>query len=270
MTALLSNDWPRWGVMWALSVVVFAAVKGLTYVRTSTAGVPLTRRLGYLLAWPGLDAESFFRGRASQPGVGEGLFAVAKTAFGLVVLFGLCRRLAKEPPYLVGWVGMAGLIFVLHFGTFHLLSWAWRSAGVDAKPLMNWPVASRSVSEFWGRRWNTAFRDLTHRFLFRPSSARLGPRLALGAGFVFSGLVHDLVISVPAGGGYGGPTLYFTIQGLGLLAERSRLGKRVGLGGGWRGRLFAAVVLIGPAVLLFHPPFVVRVVVPFLEVLGAV
>jgi D-alanyl-lipoteichoic acid acyltransferase DltB (MBOAT superfamily) len=165
---------------------------------------------------------------------------------------------------------MVGLIFVLHFGTFHLLSWAWRMVGVDAKPLMNWPVASRSVSEFWGRRWNTAFRDLTHRFLFRPSSARLGPRLALGAGFVFSGLVHDLVISVPAGGGYGGPTLYFTIQGLGLLAERSRLGKRVGLGGGWRGRLFAVVVLIGPAVLLFHPPFVVRVVVPFLEVLGAV
>jgi hypothetical protein len=270
MTALLPDDWPRWAAMWALAVAVFVAVKWLTYARTPTAGVSLWRRIGYLVAWPGLDAEAFFGGRSIRPSISEGLFAAAKTAFGLVILFGLCRHLPRESPYLVGWIGMVGLIFVLHFGTFHLLSWAWRSAGVDAKPLMNWPIASRRVSEFWGRRWNTAFRDLTHRFLFRPLSARLGPRLALGAGFVFSGLVHDLVISVPAGGGCGGPTLYFAIQGLALLAERSRFGRRLGLGNGGRGRLFAAVVLIGPAVLLFHPPFVVRIVVPFLEALGAV
>jgi hypothetical protein len=135
---------------------------------------------------------------------------------------------------------------------------------------MNWPVQAACVSEFWGRRWNTAFRDLTHRFLFRPLAARLGPRAGVAIGFLFSGLVHDLVISAPAGGGYGWPTLYFVLQGLGLLAERSKFGKALGLGSGWRGWAFTAVVIVGPAYGLFHPPFVLGVVLPFLDALGAV
>jgi alginate O-acetyltransferase complex protein AlgI len=165
---------------------------------------------------------------------------------------------------------MAGLAFLLHFGAFHLLSCGWRAAGADAKPLMDWPIRSTSLAEFWGRRWNTAFRDLAHRFVFRPLAARLGPRAGLAAGFLASGLVHDLVISVPAGGGYGGPTAHFALQGLGLLAERSALGRAAGLGRGWRGRAFAALVVVGPAGLLFHPPFVRAVVLPFLDVIGAV
>lgn len=125
------------------------------------------------------------------------------------------------------------------------------------------------MSEFWGRRWNTAFRDLAHRFLFRPLATRFGPRAGVAAGFVFSGIVHDMVISLPAGGGYGGPTLYFTVQAFGLATERSRAGKRVGLVTGWRGRAFTASVVVGPAFVLFHPPFVHEVVVPFLSIIGA-
>ncbi len=39
---------------------------------------------------------------------------------------------------------------------------------------MHSPLTAQSLSEFWGRRWNTAFRDLTHRFLFRPLTVRWG------------------------------------------------------------------------------------------------
>ena len=89
---------------------------------------------------------------------------------------------------------------------------------------MNWPLASVSLGEFWGARWNTAFRDLTYRFLFRPLARRLGPRGAL-SGFLISGLVHDLVISIPAGGDYGGPTVFFLVQAVGIVTERSRFGR---------------------------------------------
>jgi alginate O-acetyltransferase complex protein AlgI len=235
---------------------------------------PAWKHLAYLLAWPGMDAAAFLRdARAktiSQPSVGEWLFAAVKFVAGGLVLFGLARLVPVDQPYLVGWVGMAGLAFLLHFGSFHLISCAWRSAGVDARPLMNWPMLATSVSDYWGRRWNTAFRDLAHRFLFQPLAVRLGPRTGLLAGFLFSGIVHDLVISLPAGGGYGGPTLFFLLQAVAMLVERSRMGRRLGLGRGWRGWAFAMVAILLPAPLLFHPPFVARVIVPFLEAVRAV
>jgi alginate O-acetyltransferase complex protein AlgI len=140
---------------------------------------------------------------------------------------------------------------------------------VDARPLMNRPLASVSLAEFWGQRWNKAFRDLTHRFLFRPLTNRSGVRAGIAGGFLFSGLVHDLVISVPAGGGYGGPTLFFAAQGIGILVERGRPGQALRLGQGTRGWLFVTLCLILPAPLLFHPPFVERIVVPFMDSLGA-
>jgi alginate O-acetyltransferase complex protein AlgI len=262
-------DWPPWAVMWALAAVVFALCKWVTWRLAPRA--PAWRHVAYLVLWPGLDARAFLDPRPlprdQRPGAGEWAFAVAKVAFGAVLVWGVSPLVS--PDYARAWAGMTGVVFVLHFGAFHLLSCAWRAAGVDAKPLMSWPVLSRSVSEFWGRRWNLAFRDLTHRFLFRPVAARWNARVGLAAVFLFSGVVHDLVISLPAGAGYGLPTLYFVIQGAALFAERSKPAKRLGLGEGWRGRAFAAVVVTGPVCLLFHPWFARVVVLPFLDAIGA-
>jgi hypothetical protein len=135
---------------------------------------------------------------------------------------------------------------------------------------MNRPLESTSLSEFWGRRWNIAFRDLTYRFLFRPCASWFGPRWGILAGFLFSGAIHDVVISVPAHGGYGGPTAFFAIQGAAMAVERSAFGRELGLGSGSRGRLFAIVVLLAPAGLLFHRPFVIGIIVPFMRALGAI
>jgi hypothetical protein len=55
-----------------------------------------------------------------------------------------------------------------------------------------------------------------------------------------------------------------------MVIERSRFGHQMGLGTGWSGRLFAAAVLVAPVGLLFHRPFVVEVIVPFMRALGAV
>ena len=271
---LAPAEWPRWVVMWLLAFVIFCGCKWLTWRRTLSVGVPAWRHLAYLVAWPGLDAPAFLRIDLAQPvkspsGL-EWLFALAKFSLGLVTLFGLARLVPAAYPYLVGWVGMVGIVLLLHFGLFHLLSCLWRMRGVEARPLMNWPLAATSLSDFWGRRWNTAFRDLTHRFLFRPLMARLGPSGAVFAGFVFSGLVHEAVISWPAGGGWGGPTVFFLLQGVGILVERSNGARSLGLGEGWRGWLFAMLLLLLPVPLLFHGPFVVGVIVPFLHAVGAV
>ena len=266
-------DWPRWVFMWLLAFVIFVGCKWLTWRRSPAPGAKWWQHAGYLFAWPGLNAEAFLSSERlpekDQPPAREWAFASIKLLAGGLLFWGVARWISSDQLLLAGWVGMVGLILMLHFGAFHLLSCGWRSVGVNAQPLMNRPLASNSVSEFWGRRWNTAFRDFTHRFLFRPLNSWLGPRRAILAGFFFSGIVHDLVISVPARGGYGWPTLFFGTQAVAIFVERSRGGRAIGLGHGWRGRLFAMLILALPAYGLFHPPFVRNIMVPFMRALGA-
>ena len=217
-----------------------------------------------------MDAAAFLRSSSSAARPPEWFSALGKTLLGAAIFFGSARWLPHESAYLTGWVGMIGVVLMLHFGSFHLASCAWRAAGVDAPPLMDWPLASVSLGEFWGGRWNTAFRDLTYRFLFRPLARPLGPRGAIFAGFLVSGLVHDLVISLPAGGGYGGPTIFFLVQAAGIILERSRFGRAIGLRNGARGWAFTMCMLAAPAYVLFHPPFVLRIVVPFMHAVDAI
>src|SRR5439155_18422648 len=106
-----------------------------------------------------------------------------------------------------------GVAVMLHFGFFHLPSLAWRAAGRDAKPLMRAPLLTTSLAEFWGSRWNTAFPALAHDLVFSKLARPLGVAWAAFAVFLVSGVVHDLVISLPARGGYGLPTGYFLLQG---------------------------------------------------------
>ena len=261
---------PPWGVMWGLSVVLYGILKGISW-SAHTASASKFRRAGYLLAWPGMDADRFLssRSRAEKPSSAEWLLALCKLGIGVALIWGVARWISPRSELLTGWVGMVGIIFILHFGLFHVLSCVWRTGGVNAVPIMNWPIASQSLTEFWGRRWNLAFRDLTHRFLFQPLLRRLGPTGSLLVGFLVSGLIHDLVISVPAQGGWGLPTTYFSLQGIAILIERSRWGRRIGLGTGLIGRLFCVGIIALPCPLLFHPAFVRCVIVPFLTVIGA-
>jgi hypothetical protein len=265
--------WPRWAFMWLVAVAVYFALKVLTWSAASTAGVPAWRQWAYLFTWPGMDAGRFLHmaphDPSPRPAAAEWLAAIFKMILGVIIFWGAQFVVPRSSPIVRGWAGMIGTAFVLHFGLFHLLSCFWRGLGVDAHPLMNSPPRSTSVAEFWGQRWNTAFRDLTHTFLFRPLARRLGLVRALAVSFVFSGLIHDVVISLPAGGGYGGPTAFFLVQAIAILVEKSPLGRRLGLGRGVRGWLFTALALLGPARLLFHDRFITAIVIPFMQALGA-
>jgi Membrane bound O-acyl transferase family len=269
----LRSQLAPWVFMWTLAIAIFFGCKWQSWwdARIATANGSFGRTLGYLFAWPGMDAESFLdpRRHSQRPKVSAWVSASMKTVAGGVVLWGVARRVPEGHELLAGWVGMLGMILVLHFGTFHLLALAWQSAGVDARPIMQAPLSATSLSDFWGRRWNLGFRQLTHRLIFEPARTGGGVVAAILLSFFASGLIHDLVISFPAGGGYGLPTGYFVLQGLGVLFERSALGKRVGFGSGVRGWLFVAICAGVPAFILFHPLFVSRVILPFLEAIGA-
>lgn len=258
--------------MWVTAGSVYAGLKWFALVESPMARhASPGRRLAYLLLWPGMDAEAFLdsRRRVPRPRLGEWWWGLAKTGIGLAWMLAVAPRVVDEQPVFSAWMGMAGIVLFLHFGLFHLLSLIWRHAGLDAAPIMNAPLRADSLGEFWGRRWNRAFRDVAHPHIFRPVLRTYGPVPATLAVFLFSGVVHDLVISLPAGGGGGLPTLYFLIQAAGVLFERSRLGKHLGLGHGLQGRLFCAAVVVAPLPLNFHPPFVERVMLPMVQFLAS-
>jgi alginate O-acetyltransferase complex protein AlgI len=263
-----------WIFMWLLAAALYAGCKWLVFrdaIRRGAAVDP-SRALGFLLAWPGMDAAGFFDSRniPAKPRTAEWLWAGFKTLLGAGLLWAGARMACPAGPMLAGWVGMTGVIFLLHFGVFHLLSIAWRQAGVCAEPLMQNPMGSRSLAEFWGRRWNTAFNELAFRFTFRPLRRLASPAVATVIVFLLSGLVHDLVISLPARGGFGLPTVYFLIQGLGLTTERAWFGPRVRARHVLAGRVLTIAVTAVPAFWLFHPPFIQNVILPMLRAIGAI
>src|SRR5260221_653808 len=164
-----------------------------------------------------------------------------------------------------GWIGMVGFILCLHFGLFQLLALVWQRAGVSAQPIMRAPLRATSLADFWGRRWNVAFHFLVNDLAFRPLLRKCGATAATLLVFLLSGLIHDLIISLPARGGYGLPTAYFLIQELGVGFERTVFARRIGLGRDRHAWLFTAVWTIGPAFWLFHPVVVPHVIIPILQ-----
>ncbi len=263
---------PAWAFMWLLAAGIFAGFKWQTWWGAPAARGAWNRRrtLAYLFLWPGMDADEFFEPRTGPRRIAprEWLAAIGKTLAGAVLIWAAAREMVQSHPTAAGWIAMIGLVLVLHFGTFQLIALAWQRLGIHAESIMQRPLESESLSELWGKRWNLGFRKLSHALVFRPLQKRFGTTAGTLGAFLASGLIHDLVISVPARAGYGLPTAYFLLQGLGALAERSRVGRRLGLGRGARGRLWTALIALAPVPCLFHPWFVMRVMAPFLRAIG--
>ena len=266
----LTSEVGAWIQMWALVFALFAGFKWMTWWPARRRFSEKWRALAYLCCWPGMDSQPFLqRGVRITAPMREWLKAFGSLALGIVMLWGVIPIMPPHLPLLIGWAGMTALLCVLHFGSLKLLALFWQRIGLDVTPVMRTPMLARSVSDFWGARWNTAFRDLAHREVFAPLQKRAGISTATLAVFLASGLVHDLVISVPARGGYGLPTLYFVIQAFAIGVERSALGRRIGLQRGVLGRAFAFATVLGPATLLFHRQFAEAVMLPFLHAMGA-
>jgi membrane bound O-acyltransferase family protein len=149
---------------------------------------------------------------------------------------------------------MVGLSLIVHFGLFNVVAGIWRALGVDVKPLFRAPLASKTLAEFWSRRWNIGFSEMTSLAVYHPLRRKMRPPLAVMISFAFSGVLHEIAISLPVASGYGLPLVYFLIQGASMLAQR-RIGPS---------RLWTLATLILPLPLLFHPAFLNGVVWPLI------
>jgi hypothetical protein len=81
-----------WCFMWILAAGIFFGCKWQSWwdQRNST-GATIARNVGFLFAWPGMDAASFLDPErcAQRPEGMEWLWAIAKTAFGALLVWGV-------------------------------------------------------------------------------------------------------------------------------------------------------------------------------------
>jgi len=158
---------------------------------------------------------------------------------------------------------LTGISLIGHFGLLNIGAGLWRKAGFDCQPLFRNPLQSRSLNDFWSRRWNLAFSEMTSLGVYRPLAAVIGKNSAAFASFLFSGILHELAISLPVRQGYGMPLLYFFIHGCGIVIEHllEKQGYPISKLP-WIGRLWTVVWLVVPLPLLFHSAFLKGIVWP--------
>jgi alginate O-acetyltransferase complex protein AlgI len=162
---------------------------------------------------------------------------------------------------------LSGLSLILHFGILNIVAGVWRNLGVNCHQLFINPLKSTSLAEFWGHRWNRAFSEMTTVSVYRPMLPFVGKKTAIIAAFAFSGLLHEMAISLPVNAGYGMPLTYFLLQGsLVLLEKNLQQIDRPLFNNEWIGRIWTLICLILPLPLLFHRHFLNGIIWPLLGI----
>ena len=246
------------------------AMKAVVSVEERCAGGAALSPLRWLVfaaVWPGMRPSLFAGlGTRSLPG-GLPLMArgAVRLAAGALLLLAARRAWAEGNAVLATVLALPALSLILHFGIFNVLAGLWRQLGARCDALFRAPLRSRSLTEFWGRRWNLAFSEMTALGIYRPLEPRMGRSIAMVAAFLASGLLHEIAISLPVNRGFGLPLSYFALHGLLMLAEQGleRAGHPI-FRHAWIGRTWTLFWLALPLPILFHRPFLAGVVWPLL------
>lgn len=229
--------------MLALCLVLLFWMKAVV-----TASQPARLDAPHWLAWATL-----WPGMRNTPSKAKGSFVVGCVCIVLGVVSTIAGHFVwrfSDNPWLASPLLLAGISLCLHYGLFGVIAWAW-----GRKPLFRNPFAAASLRDFWGRRWNIAYTEMMQEAVQRPLRTR--PRVATLTIFVFSGLLHEVAISLPVMAGFGLPTLYFVLQAIAMAPE-----KRLFTPGTWPARAWTAFWVILPLPLVFHPWFLRGVVWP--------
>ncbi len=240
--------------MVGLCVLLLLGMKVIVYMewkRSGGARMPFIRWVNFAWMWFGMEPRAFIGKRQQRRWQGHLMWGS-----GCIVCGGIFLTV-------LGWldVWLLPLVFaamsaMFHFGALRILTafWAWR--GMAVRTLFRNPFATTGFVDFWGARWNLAYSHMMARTVQRPLRPYLGNKGSVFAVFVLSGVLHELAITVPAGGGYGLPTLFFVIQGCGALVESK--------GGQWS-RMACLMSLVVGVPVLFPEVFADGVIWPVFE-----
>ncbi len=255
--------------MVAIILVALWGMKAVVCVEEQIAGKQRLRPLAwwaFALGWLGMRPAEFrsFPGPPRDDWRELTRRGAARLVPGVAILVAavmLYRRPASNSTDGLNFIAatallLVGLSLVIHFGLLNLLAGWWRRWGANCRPIFRAPAHSTSLAEFWAKRWNLAFSEMSTLAVVRPLRPFLGTRTATVVAFLFSGLLHELAISVPVKAGFGLPLAYFALHAVAVQCEQflQRAGFAIDRVP-WLGRLWTAAWLIVPLPLLFHEAF---------------
>ncbi len=227
------------------------------------------RLLAYC-CWIGMQPTQFLKGQRTAPG------APVPTVHGFllnvlagVALFWLVPRLlpTATPRMIRFWIALIGIGFLELVARCDLWALMFRAMGFPVEKLWDCPMAATNLGDFWGRRWNRIVPGMLREVIFLPAARRAGARIALLAVFLYSGLYHE-IFSFLTRSGYGGATLYFLVQYVGVAIENTRPARRWFRGHPWLGRGWTWAVVILPVSLIMQPSLVEGYLIPMLVKAG--
>jgi hypothetical protein len=223
------------------------------------------RFLAYCV-WIGVQPRQFLVGQRTAPDAPIPTWRgwLVNMVTGGALLWLVPRVLPIGTPWAIRfWIALVGLCFFSLISRFDLWALIFRAMGFAVEKLWDCPIAATSLGDFWGRRWNRIVPGFLREVIFLPVARRAGTKVALLAVFLYSGMYHEFV-SFMARSGYGGPTLYFLLQCLGVAIENSRRGRRLLRGRLWLARVWTFAVVCLPVGLILHRGIVDEYLVPLM------
>lgn len=257
--------------MLAIIIAMFVGMKVIAATeRYKSAGKQLTlfQWMLFVSGWFGMRSELFETvGHKPVEGYKDMLFTgFSRVIIGSGLIYFAHKLLQLNYPAfipVISILAMIGLSLILHFGVLAMSAGAWRLFGVRTYYLFKSPLKSTSLNEFWGKRWNIAFSEMTSITVFRPLKKIAGAKTAFVAAFLFSGLLHEMAISLPVNKGFGLPLLYFVIQAVVMMLEEFLSTKNITFfKEGYMAKLWVYFWIIAPAPILFHTHFVKEIIWP--------
>ncbi len=258
--------------MAAIASLQLLAMKSIVMVETYTGkpGINIIQWVVFAQGWFGMRPRPFENLIAKPLNNIRPLLVtgITRILLGIALLF--CAFYLRETTtvfFLPELVMLVGLSFILHFGILNISTALWRFLGVDVRELFISPYKSKSLKEFWGKRWNMAFSEMTALIAYKPLKSGYGITAAMLISFFLSGILHEVAISFPVNSGYGLPLLYFVIHGTLMYAESNLAVVRKIIDHKFLCHLWVFFWLIVPMPLLFHPAFTEQVAWPLAETL---
>lgn len=222
----------------------------------------------FSLLWFGMHPFLFLKKHNPFPKKGRRmiLFGLSRIILGLVFIYFSWWLLGSDllnnqwlEMIICTFVLLAGLSLLLHFGILSIYAGVWRKLSYKAYYLFNKPIKSSSLKEFWGKRWNKGFSEMIAISIYKPLKSKVSNRFAFFVAFMFSGLLHELAISVPVNKGYGLPTLYFLLHAFAQTIE-----ERINFKNELLRRIWVISLLLLPLPLLFHYYFLKDIIWPII------